>query len=134
MRGIPQQLHRIEERVERPILGRELVDDAQPPAGQQPALFDFAEKQSIYCSSFSQTIAPGLRVGWLATRDRELYARLAAYKDYTTICAGAPSEILALMGLRERERIIARNLGINAGTNCLGPGNRANASVGRALS
>ena len=28
---------------------------------------------------------------------------------------------------------IARRLGINAGTNCLGPGNRANASIGRAL-
>ena len=28
---------------------------------------------------------------------------------------------------------IARTLGINAGTNCLGPGNRANASIGRAL-
>jgi hypothetical protein len=28
---------------------------------------------------------------------------------------------------------IARKLGINAGTNCLGPGNRANASIGRAL-
>jgi hypothetical protein len=28
---------------------------------------------------------------------------------------------------------IARKLGINAGTNCLGPGNRANACIGRAL-
>ena len=28
---------------------------------------------------------------------------------------------------------IARQLGINGGTNCLGPGNRANASIGRAL-
>ncbi len=28
---------------------------------------------------------------------------------------------------------IARELGINSGTNCLGPGNRANATIGRAL-
>ena len=28
---------------------------------------------------------------------------------------------------------IARKLEVNAGTNCLGPGNRANASIGRAL-
>ena len=28
---------------------------------------------------------------------------------------------------------IAHKLGVNAGTNCLGPGNRANASIGRAL-
>jgi DNA-binding transcriptional MocR family regulator len=29
-----------------------------------PALFDLTDKQSIYSSSFSKTVAPGLRVGW----------------------------------------------------------------------
>ena len=45
----------------------------------------------------------GLRIGWLATRDRDLLARCASFKDYTTICASAPSEILALIGLRPRD-------------------------------
>ena len=39
------------------------------------------------------------RIGWLATRDRDLLARCAAFKDYTTICSSAPSEVLALIGL-----------------------------------
>jgi 2-aminoadipate transaminase len=30
----------------------------------EPALFDLSGKRSLYCSSFSTTIAPGLRVGW----------------------------------------------------------------------
>ncbi len=30
-----------------------------------PALFDYADKNSIYMSSFSKTIAPGLRVGFM---------------------------------------------------------------------
>jgi aspartate/methionine/tyrosine aminotransferase len=51
----------------------------------------------------------GLRIGWLATRDRELLARCAAFKDYTTICSSAPAEILALIGLRARERVLARS-------------------------
>ena len=51
----------------------------------------------------------GLRIGWLATRDRALLARCAAFKDYTTICSSAPSEILALIGLRAREAILARS-------------------------
>ncbi len=32
---------------------------------QLPAIFDFSDKQSIYMSSFSKIIAPGLRVGWM---------------------------------------------------------------------
>jgi aspartate/methionine/tyrosine aminotransferase len=49
---------------------------------------------------------PGLRLGWLATRDPSLYGELAAFKDYTTICAGAPSEMLSLMALRDRAAIL----------------------------
>src|SRR6185369_12703986 len=51
----------------------------------------------------------GLRIGWLATRDRQLLARCSAFKDYTTICSSAPSEILAIIGLRARERVLARS-------------------------
>jgi aspartate/methionine/tyrosine aminotransferase len=51
----------------------------------------------------------GLRIGWLATRDRDLLARCAAFKDYTTICSSAPSEILALIGLRARDIVLARS-------------------------
>lgn len=54
----------------------------------------------------------GLRIGWLATRDRDLLARCAAFKDYTTICSSAPSEILALIGLRARDVVLARSRGI----------------------
>jgi aspartate/methionine/tyrosine aminotransferase len=56
----------------------------------------------------------GLRIGWLATHDRELLDRCARFKDYTTICSAAPSEILALIGLRARDRILARSRGIVA--------------------
>lgn len=51
----------------------------------------------------------GLRIGWLATRDRVLLDRCARFKDYTTICSAAPSEVLALIGLRARERVLGRS-------------------------
>ncbi|MBC8138117.1 MAG: aminotransferase class I/II-fold pyridoxal phosphate-dependent enzyme [Fibrella sp.] len=54
----------------------------------------------------------GLRTGWLATRDRHALHRVAAYKDYTTICNNAPGEILSIIALRSRERIVERNLSI----------------------
>ncbi len=54
----------------------------------------------------------GLRIGWLATRDRALLERVAAFKDYTTICSSAPSEILALIALRARESVLTRSRAI----------------------
>ncbi len=54
----------------------------------------------------------GLRIGWLATQDAQVYGQFVRYKDYTTICSSAPSELLALMALRSKEAIIHRNLSI----------------------
>jgi aspartate/methionine/tyrosine aminotransferase len=51
----------------------------------------------------------GLRIGWLATRDRPVLDRAARLKDYTTICSSAPSEVLALIGLRARDRVLGRS-------------------------
>ena len=50
----------------------------------------------------------GLRIGWIATRDAALLARLSAFKHYTTICNSGPSEILALMALRARAALLTR--------------------------
>jgi aspartate/methionine/tyrosine aminotransferase len=55
---------------------------------------------------------PGLRVGWLAIPDSALYERIACAKDYTTICGSAPSEILALIALRARSKLLARSRAI----------------------
>jgi aspartate/methionine/tyrosine aminotransferase len=51
----------------------------------------------------------GLRIGWVAARDGPLLERMSTLKDYTTICSSAPSELLALMGLRSRDTILAEN-------------------------
>jgi aspartate/methionine/tyrosine aminotransferase len=51
---------------------------------------------------------PGARIGWIATSDQTLRKRIAALRDYTTICSSAPSEVLALIGLRARERVLDR--------------------------
>lgn len=52
----------------------------------------------------------GVRIGWLVTRDNDLYRRMANFRDYTTICSSAPSEVLSLIALRNRDAIFARHL------------------------
>jgi len=54
----------------------------------------------------------GLRIGWTAAQDTGMLSRMAALKDYTTICCSAPSEFLSTLALRHREEIVGRNLGI----------------------
>lgn len=58
---------------------------------------------------------PGLRIGWVATHNHEILRRMAALKDYTTICSSAPSEFLAELALRHRRALAERNLQIIRG-------------------
>lgn len=82
------------------------------PAGRLPAAADLHEGAvSLGVMSKSFGLA-GLRIGWLATRDLDLLRRVAAFKDYTTICNSAPSEVLALIALRAKEEVLGRNLRI----------------------
>lgn len=70
-------------------------------------------EKGITLSGLSKAFGvPGLRTGWLATRDRALLKRFASFKDYTTICGSAPSEVLAIMALEAKDKIIARNMEI----------------------
>ncbi|GAA0590822.1 pyridoxal phosphate-dependent aminotransferase [Kutzneria viridogrisea] len=52
---------------------------------------------------------PGLRVGWIACQDRELLSTLERAKHYTTICNAGPSEVLARIAIKARERILTEN-------------------------
>ncbi|MBY8979818.1 MAG: aminotransferase class I/II-fold pyridoxal phosphate-dependent enzyme [Candidatus Lokiarchaeota archaeon] len=54
----------------------------------------------------------GLRIGWIAAKDKELYRAVASFKNYTTICNSALSEFFAILALRNRSIIINRNLDI----------------------
>ncbi len=45
---------------------------------------------------------PGLRIGWIMSRDRDVLQRMERYKHYLSICNSAPSEYLAAAALRGR--------------------------------
>jgi aspartate/methionine/tyrosine aminotransferase len=68
-------------------------------------------RKAISLSGLSKSFGlPGLRIGWVTTRDHETLEQMSVLKDYTTICNSAPSEILGLMAVRAREDIIARQM------------------------
>lgn len=80
------------------------------PADRLPAACDLGDNAiSLGVMSKSYGLA-GLRIGWIATRNKPLLQKIARIKDYTTICSSAPSEFLAEVALRHREQVLARNL------------------------
>jgi aspartate/methionine/tyrosine aminotransferase len=82
------------------------------PTCRLPAMCDLYER-GISLSGMSKTFGlPGLRIGWLVTRERALMEQFLSFKDYTTICCSAPSEVLSIMALRAKDAIVARNLAI----------------------
>ncbi len=97
------------------------------PAARLPSGCDLYER-GITLAGLSKTYGlPGLRAGWLALQDTPypphlplrggalLRDRILGWKDYTTICACAPGEVLAQIALQvgdtlaERSRKIIRD-------------------------
>jgi aspartate/methionine/tyrosine aminotransferase len=85
------------------------------PGLRLPAAAD-ASPRAVSLGVMSKTFAlAGLRIGWVVSRDRQLLARLASFKDYTTICNSAPSEVLAFIALHALDRVVERSRSIVAG-------------------
>lgn len=84
------------------------------PADRLPTGADFMPPgHGISLGGLSKSVGlPGLRIGWIATTDRDLLAAAAGLKDYTTICPPAPSEALALAALGAWDAVIDRQLTI----------------------
>lgn len=51
----------------------------------------------------------GLRIGWIACQDKELLTKIRQVKDYLSICNSAPSEVISLIALKNKDQILTRN-------------------------
>ena len=80
------------------------------PSPSLPAAADLYDKALSLGVMFKTFGLAGIRIGWLATQDEELLESCLEFKCYLSICNSTPSEILAIIALRAREKIIERNL------------------------
>ena len=51
---------------------------------------------------------PGIRIGWISTKDHKLLDKMEKLKHYLSICNSAPSEILTIIALNSRNQILDR--------------------------
>lgn len=55
---------------------------------------------------------PGLRIGWIACQDTDILSKMERLKHYLSICNSAPSERLAKIAIKNRDKLLARNCAI----------------------
>ncbi|MFC6443989.1 aminotransferase class I/II-fold pyridoxal phosphate-dependent enzyme [Shinella zoogloeoides] len=84
--------------------GLEVHEEKRLP--QAADLFDKGVSVNVTSKAYG---LPGLRIGWIASRDRALLARMEKMKHYLSIANAGPSEVLANIALKARETIFARN-------------------------
>lgn len=89
-------------------------DEAYRPLGEPslgwpaPAVMLYPKAISLGVMSKAYGLG-GLRIGWIACQDKEALKKIMRFKNYTTICNGAPSEVLAFMALESYDEILLRN-------------------------
>jgi aspartate/methionine/tyrosine aminotransferase len=77
-----------------------------------PSAADLVERSFVLAGLSKVHGLPGLRSGWLVIHGQAARDGLIAWKHYTTICPPAPSEFLALAGLKAQPQLITRNRAI----------------------
>ena len=95
------------------ILHDEIFNGLGPGGAQHlPFVADLYERGlslNVMSKSFG---LPGLRIGWIASQDREVLSKMERMKHYLSICNSGPSERLTMIALANRDALLARNCAI----------------------
>jgi aspartate/methionine/tyrosine aminotransferase len=78
------------------------------PGSVIPPMADVYQR-AISIGGLSRNGLPGLGVGWIASQNRTVMANFLAYKDYTSLCPNAMSEVIAVIFFRNIQEITLRN-------------------------
>ncbi|MDJ0780677.1 MAG: aminotransferase class I/II-fold pyridoxal phosphate-dependent enzyme [Desulfosarcinaceae bacterium] len=85
---------------------RGIERDADRRLPQAADLYERALSLGVMSKAYG---LPGLRIGWIMTKDHAILQRMERYKHYLSICNAGPSEWLALIALKARQRILHHN-------------------------
>lgn len=92
------------------ILGDEVYRGLEHGGPRLPSVAEVAERAVSLGAMAKVYGLAGLRIGWAASRDRARLGQMETIKDYLSICAAGPSELLATVALRHADLLRARSL------------------------
>ena len=86
-----------------------LVDEIYRGLYQEESISDLYEK-GIATSGLSKVLStPGLRIGWIKTKDKELIRLINERRDYSIISSGPINDYLGALTLKYSKEILKRN-------------------------
>lgn len=85
---------------------RDLGMSQKPWAMTAADSYDRALSLGVMSKAFGMA---GLRVGWVACQNKAIIHEIKRMKDYVSICNSAPSEVLSLIALRNKQHFLNRN-------------------------
>jgi aspartate/methionine/tyrosine aminotransferase len=96
------------------VISDEIYQGAELEPRRSPSMFGLYEGVIVTNSLSKAYGLPGLRLGWILTSAEPHAKELWSYSDYTTICPGKLSDMLATIALQPemREKIVGRTAGI----------------------
>ncbi len=97
------------------IFGDEVYRGLEPDGIKKPWIADLYDKAiSLGVLSKAYGLA-GLRIGWVATRDKEILNKMTKFKHYLSICNSEPSEFLSIIALKHGDKLLQRSIDIIQG-------------------
>lgn len=107
-----KQIAEIAENVGAYVLSDEVYRGISEDGSYMPSITDLYEK-GISVGSMSKIFSlAGLRMGWIASRSKEVTDACLERRDYDTISCGVLDDLFASMALTNKEKIFERNRNI----------------------
>src|SRR5258708_4433109 len=106
MRAIARMAERVGALVVNDELFRLIALDGEPT----PSIIDVAEHAICIGDMTKPWGLGGLRIGWIASRNHQLFQRVSEARDYSTMCSSAPGAFLAEEAFRHASQLLAPRL------------------------
>lgn len=104
-----QKIIEIARRADAYILCDEVYRGLNPNSDTAPSIADLYEK-GISTQSMSKTFSlAGLRLGWVASKDKNVISQCMSHREYNMISCSIADETIAALALKNAEKIIERN-------------------------
>ena len=94
------------------ILCDEVYRGLNPDCEYQTSITDIYNKGISICSMSKIFSLAGLRLGWIASKDKDVIKKCLKHREYNIISCGVLDEIFAAYALEHAEQIINRNIQI----------------------